>query len=92
MTTNKKVSILLLVFALSWFLPKNIQAQTNILSLDDAIAMSIAHSRQLKIDSTQLKIADSKIKQSFDVRLPQDRKSTRLNSSHRNTSRMPSSA
>ncbi len=72
MNRNLRVTILLTLFCTSYFLPYIGKAQTKIvLTLDDAVELSIAHSRQLKIDSTQLQIATFKIMQSINTQLPQ---------------------
>ena len=72
MNRNFKVTVLLSLLCTSWLLPHILKAQTKkVLTLDEAVELSIAHSRQLKIDSTQLQIATSKIKQSINTQLPQ---------------------
>ena len=72
MNKNLRVTILLILLCTGWFLPHIVKAQTKkVVTLDEAVELSIAHSRQLKIDSTQLQIATSKIKQSINTQLPQ---------------------
>ncbi len=72
MTYPLKKRIPIYAFGICFFITNAAFAQLQkMLTLDDAIALSIAHSRQLKIDSTQLQIADSKIRQVENMQLPQ---------------------
>ena len=72
MTKLFKRQLQIYALGICFFISTVVEAQqTKLLTLDDAITLSIAHSKQLKIDSTQLQIADSKIQQGINTQLPQ---------------------
>ena len=62
----------LLIGGICFVLFHHAKAQTSkILSLEDAITLGIAHSKQLQTDNIQMKIADSKVIQGQNLALPQ---------------------
>ena len=83
---------------------QSINAQTDslFLTIDQLFERGVQHSLQLQADVMKESMAQERIRTARSAQLPElqiglkggfvDRKSTRLNSSHRCTSRMPSSA
>jgi outer membrane protein len=73
-TMNKNFTrkVPLLIFSIGMVFNTVTQAQNQlILNLKDAISMGVAHSKQLQLDSINLQLADSRIAQNKNSRLPQ---------------------
>jgi outer membrane protein len=67
---NRKILLIMLSICLSW--SNILKAQEKrVLTLDDAVSLGLAHSKQLQLDSIGLQLADSKIIQNKNSQLPQ---------------------
>ncbi len=72
MTKTFRKQIPIYAIGICFFISTGVEAQqSGMLTLEEAITLSIAHSKQLKIDSIQLQIAESKIQQGINTKLPQ---------------------